>query len=133
MSTDQSIDVVAGIVRDSDRILITQRLADDAWGGYWEFPGGKVEEGESDVQALERELWEEIGVQTTTGELVWEMVHDYTSHRVRVRFYYSQIREGSPICRDVQALRWITRNEMVNFHFLPSNEPLLKKLIDEKI
>ncbi len=117
--------VVAGIIVQSGQMLITQRLHDDAWGDYWEFPGGKVEEGESDSQALQRELWEELGIKTQTGNLAWELTHNYPTHRVFVRFYYATIVTGAPHCLEVQAFRWVDRGQLSDFRFLPSNKTLL--------
>ena len=65
--THPPIDVVAGVIRRKELLLITQRMADDTLGGYWEFPGGKVDPGEELKAALHRELLEEIGVETEIG------------------------------------------------------------------
>ncbi len=83
--THPPIDVVAGVIRrDDGRLLITQRLADDTLGGYWEFPGGKVDPGEELRAALVRELAEELGVHAEVGAELQRIVHAYPDRDVRL-------------------------------------------------
>src|ERR1700729_3548186 len=93
--THPPIDVVAGVIRrDDGRLLITQRLADDTLGGYWEFPGGKVDPGEELGAALARELREEIGVEAEIGAEIHHIVHAYPDRDVRLYFYDVRILSG---------------------------------------
>ena len=101
--THPPIDVVAGVIRRDGRLLITQRLPDDTLGGYWEFPGGKVERGEELSAALQRELQEEIGVETEIGAEMQRIVHAYPDRDVRLYFFEAPIVSGEP-----QASKWPT-------------------------
>jgi 8-oxo-dGTP diphosphatase len=99
--------VAAGILLDSEnRYLLGQRPEGKPYAGYWEVPGGKVEQGETIFQALQRELHEELGIEITSSEELTVLEHDYP--HAYVRLYVSIIREwsGVPIGREGQALTW---------------------------
>lgn len=99
--------VAAGILLDSEnRYLLGQRPEGKPYAGYWEVPGGKVEKGETVFQALQRELFEELGIQITTSEELTVLEHDYP--HAYVRLYVSIIRQwsGTPVGREGQSLSW---------------------------
>jgi len=127
--THPPIDVVAGVIRGADgRVLITQRMADDTLGGYWEFPGGKVDEGEELKAALLRELREEIGVETEIGAQIHSIVHAYPDRDVRLFFFDVRILSGEPQKLEVADLRWVTLDELMNYQFPEADLPLLNQL-----
>ena len=127
--THPPIDVVAGVIRRADgRILITQRLADDTLGGYWEFPGGKVNPGEEPPAALARELREEIGVETEIGAQIHHIVHAYPDRDVRLYFFDARILSGEPQKLEVADLRWVTLDELMDYQFPEADLPLLEQL-----
>ncbi len=127
--THPPIDVVAGVIRrDDGQLLITQRLADDTLGGYWEFPGGKVDPGEELKAALHRELREEIGVETEIGAEIHHIVHAYPDRDVRLYFYDVRILSGEPQKLEVADLRWVTTDELMNYQFPDADRPLLNQL-----
>jgi len=127
--THPPIDVVAGVVRREDgRLLITQRLAEDTLGGYWEFPGGKVDAGEELKAALYRELVEELGVQTEVGAEIHRIVHAYPDRDVRLYFFEVRIVSGEPQKLEVADLRWVTLDELQNYQFPEADVPLLEQL-----
>ena len=127
--THPPIDVVAGVVRrDDGRILITQRMADDTLGGYWEFPGGKVEPGEELRAALKRELLEEVGLETEIGEEIHQITHPYPDRDVRLYFYAVRILSGEPQKLEVADLRWVTTDDLMDFQFPEAYLPLLNQL-----
>lgn len=88
------IDVVAGIIRKGSHVLIARRAAHKSMPGKWEFPGGKVEEGETPECALERELLEEFGIQTKTGEHFHTSAYSYPSFDIRLIGFYSEYLGG---------------------------------------
>jgi len=127
--THPPIDVVAGVVRrDDGRILITQRLPNDTLGGYWEFPGGKVEVGEELGAALVRELREEVGIETAIGAEIHRLVHAYPDRDVRLYFFEARIISGEPQRLEVADLLWVTADELMNYQFPAADLPLLNQL-----
>ncbi len=127
--THPPIDVVAGVIRRGDGLyLITQRLADDTLGGYWEFPGGKVEPGEDLREALRRELREELGVETEIGAELQRVVHAYPDRDVRLYFYEARIIAGEPAKLEVADLVWIEPGRFDDYQFPEADVPLLNRL-----
>ena len=127
--THPPIDVVAGVIRrDDGRVLITQRLADDTLGGYWEFPGGKVDPGEELKAALHRELMEELGIETEIGAEIHHIVHAYPDRDVRLYFFDARILSGEPQKLEVADLRWVTLTELMDYQFPEADLPLLRQL-----
>ena len=121
--------VVAGlIVGDGGRILITQRRADQALGGKWEFPGGKVEPGEAPVDALVRELREEIGVTAGVGR-IWEVLfHAYPDFDLVMLVYLCRIIDGSASAVEVADLAWVAADDLPAWDILPADRPLVDRL-----
>jgi 8-oxo-dGTP diphosphatase len=131
--THPPIDVVAGVIRREDgRLLITQRLADDTLGGYWEFPGGKVDPGEELRAALARELREELGVEAHIGAEVHRIAHAYPDRDVRLYFFDVRIVSGEPQKLEVADLRWVTLDELMDYQFPEADRPLLLQLRSER-
>lgn len=127
--THPPIDVVAGVIRRHDgRLLITQRLPDDTLGGYWEFPGGKVDPGEELKAALLRELREELGVETEIGAEIHRIVHAYPDRDVRLYFFDATILSGEPQKLEVADLSWVTLDELMDYQFPEADLPLLHQL-----
>ena len=122
------IDVVAGVIRRDGLFLITQRLPDDTLGGYWEFPGGKVEPGEELTDALRRELREELGVEVEIGAQIHHFVHAYPDRDVRLYFYEGRILSGEPRKLEVADLTWVTPAQFADYQFPEADRPLLDQL-----
>lgn len=116
--------VGAAIVRDA-RVLAARRTAPPALAGGWEFPGGKVEPGESEVDALVRECREELGVQIEVGALLGEL----TPPGIVLRVYRARLARGEPRpLQDHDALRWLAADEVADVAWLPADLPLLPAL-----
>ena len=127
--THPPIDVVAAVVRrDDGRLLISQRNADDMLGGYWEFPGGKVDPGEDLKTAVRRELLEELGIETEIGAEIHRIVHPYPDRDVRLVFFDARIVSGEPQKLEVADFRWVTLDEIMDYQFPEADLPLLKQL-----
>ncbi len=127
--THPPIDVVAGVIRrDDGRLLITQRLADDTLGGYWEFPGGKVDAGEELKTALQRELREELGLETEIGAEIHRIVHPYPDRDVRLYFFDVRIVSGEPQKLEVADFLWVALDDLMNYQFPEADLPLLNQL-----
>ena len=126
--------VVAGLIIGADhRILITQRRADQALGLQWEFPGGKVEPGEAPVDALIRELREEIGVTVTVGR-IWDVLfHAYPAFDLVMLVYACRIVEGEPRAVEVADLAWAAPGDLGRWDILPADRPLVDRLARETL
>lgn len=122
--------VAAAIVIERGRVLLTQRKSGTHLEGLWEFPGGKVEEGEDPKDALARELREEIGIDVDVGEIVNATFHRYESKSVLLLFYEATRRANSPEPRaiDVQAFEWGDASALDASRFPPADVAVLKKV-----
>jgi 8-oxo-dGTP diphosphatase len=125
--------VVAGLCVDGERVLITQRRADQPLPLQWEFPGGKIEPGEAPEVALARELREEIGVEVEIGR-VWDVLfHAYPAYDVLMLVYRCRIVDGPARAIEVADLAWCTTSALGAYDILPADAPLIRRLVDEGI
>lgn len=122
------IEVSAGLVFRSGKLLITQRHAKAHLGGLWEFPGGKREPGETFEQCLVRELREELGVEVVVGELFETVTHAYPERTVLLKFFCCQLPQGEPQAIDCAAVKWVTHDELAAHEFPAADAGLLQKL-----
>jgi mutator protein MutT len=128
---DKVIDVAAGLVFRNGRLLITQRRPHDHLGGLWEFPGGKVEPGETFQHCLVRELREELGVEVLVGELIEEITHAYPGKTVRLQFFRCDLISGEARPIHCHELSWIKREELARYEFPAADAHLLKRIGDD--
>ena len=123
--------VVAGLIAQDQRVLITQRRADQALPLQWEFPGGKVELGEAPGPALARELAEEIGVRVEVGR-IWDVLfHAYPTFDLVMLVYACRIVDGEPRAVEVADLAWVAPAELPRWDILPADRPLVERLVSE--
>lgn len=120
------IHVAAAVILDSrGHILLAQRPADKHQGGLWEFPGGKVEPGEPVVEALHRELDEELGIQLIHAEPLIRIPHHYADKSVLLDVYTVNAFEGEPWGREGQPVRWVAPVELATYEFPAANKPIV--------
>lgn len=123
--------VVAGLMARDGEVLITQRRADQALPLQWEFPGGKVEPGESPAAALARELDEEIGVTVEVGR-IWDVLfHAYPTFDLVMLVYACRIVSGEPRAVEVADVKWVRTAELPSWDILPADRPLVDRLVSE--
>lgn len=123
--------VAAALVFRAGRLLIAQRPLDKHLGGLWEFPGGKLEDGESYPDCLARELREELGIEVDVGRMIAAVEHCYPEKLVRIQFYRCTLRSGEPQPLECADLEWVTEGDLEQFVFPPADAGLLKQLRDD--
>ena len=125
---EQMTEVVAALIWDGDRFLACQRPANKARGLLWEFVGGKVEPGETGIQALIRECREELDVTVRVGDIFMEVTHEYPDLTIHLTLYNAVIAEGDPKKLEHNDLRWITPAQIDEYAFCPADEVILERL-----
>lgn len=125
------IQVTAAIIFDEQRVLITQRARHDTMGGKWEFPGGKVEPGETLEACLQRELHEELGIHAEIHELYAVNRHAYPDITIELCAYRATIRSGQITLHTHHAFCWAPLHELGNFDFSDADKPIVRKLQTE--
>ncbi len=114
---------------DPSKYLVQQRLPNKTRPNLWEFPGGKVEPGETDEQALARECEEELAVTLKVGRRRWGKVHPYPDFTVVLELYEGEIVSGEPKALSSQAVRFCSPAEMQALDFCPADVPLIAALV----
>ncbi|MEZ9566520.1 8-oxo-dGTP diphosphatase MutT [Vibrio artabrorum] len=125
--------IVAGIIFNSDKsqVFITKRPDDKHKGGFWEFPGGKVEVGETIEQAMTRELDEEIGIKVTEQSLFEHLEFDYTDKSLKFDFILVTDFEEQPYGKEGQQGEWVSLKSLNQYTFPEANVPILERVIKE--
>ena len=125
----QRLEVAAAVIlREDGRFLLAQRPPGKAYAGYWEFPGGKIEAGESAEEALRRELREELGIEAVTLFPWVTRDYDYAHAAVRLRFFRVVSWHGEPHGRESQQFAWQSTRSLTVTPLLPANGPILRAL-----
>ena len=122
------IEVVAAMIRDGERIFICRRPLDKAQGGKWEFPGGKIEPGESGETALMRECREELGVTLAVGEALADVIQEYPGRTVHLTLYAARIVDGTPQRLEHSEMRWIAPEQLDEFDWCAADARLIEQL-----
>ena len=120
--------VVAALTIEQGKLLVTQRKKDSSYGLLWEFPGGKVEEGEDPREALRRELREELDVEVEVGGLFDAVFHFYPAYPILLLIYRCRVEKGSLKPIGCHALRWVTPGELGKLAMPPADDPVRKRL-----
>ena len=127
----KTIRVVAALVEREGRYLITQRRENAVLPLLWDFPGGRVEPGESDGGALAREVQERLGVSVEVGQLISFVSHPYDRYAVDLYLYECNLESDELHCRAVNDYAWVTSEEMERYSFTPVDEASMSKLLGE--
>lgn len=120
--------VCAAVIVRKGKVLITLRPRGKRLGGFWEFPGGKVDSGETPEQALVREIEEELDITISVGEKFETVYHDYDWGRVMILAYLCRWDSGEIRHLEVADHRWVTPQQFSEYNILPADQPILAKL-----
>jgi len=124
----RNIEVVAAIIHDnSNRIFATQRGSGD-WKDWWEFPGGKIENGETPEDALKREIREELDTEISVGKHVATVEWDYPKFHLTMHCYWCEVVEGELSLLEHEAARWLSFEQLYSVKWLPADEVVIDKL-----
>lgn len=116
----KTVNVVAAIIQNGDRIFATQR----GYGEFkdsWEFPGGKIEPGETPQQALKREIEEELDTEITVGDLLTVVEYDYPTFHLSMQCFLCTVESGNLTLKEHEAARWLTREQLDSVAWLPAD------------
>ena len=131
------IRVVASVIKAANEqgepmIFATQRGYGDLKGG-WEFPGGKIEEGETPKEALKREIMEELDTEIKVGKLIDTIEYDFPTFHLSMDCFWCEIVKGELVLKEHEAARWLTREQLGEVEWLPADVTLIEKVGDEMI
>ena len=127
----RSIEVVAGVITDGGgRVLATQRGYGAKKDG-WEFPGGKMETGETPQEALHRELGEELAVEVAVGDYICTVEWDYTEFHLTMHCYWCRVERGELALLEHEAARWLSKEELDSVDWLPADKEVVDRLLSQ--
>ncbi len=130
----KTIEVVGAIIVDNGKILCAQRGPEKSLANYWEFPGGKIEAGETPVAALKRELTEELLITVTVDEEMFESTkHEYDFGIVHLTTFICHLEEGEPQLTEHVAIKWLPAEELDTLEWAPADVPAVDKLKISKL
>lgn len=123
----KTIHVAAAVIRQENKIFATARGYGD-WKGWWEFPGGKLEAGETAEQALVREIREELDTEILVGELIDTVEYDYPAFHLSMDCFWCTVVRGELELKEAQEARWLTKDTLDSVRWLPADITLIEKI-----
>lgn len=116
--------VVAAVIRDDDRIFATARGYGE-YKGWWEFPGGKIEAGETPEEALVREIHEELDTEIRVGELIDTIEYDYLTFHLSMDCFWAEVVAGRLVLKEAEDARWLTKETLESVQWLPADQTII--------
>ncbi len=121
-------DVTAAIITHNNKVLLTRRAPGEKHAGWWEFPGGKVEAGESPESCLRRELREELEIETSIGDKLTESIYSYETGSIRLLAYRATILSGALLLHVHDEYQWVSVAQLTQYSLLPADIPIAEFL-----
>lgn len=123
-----ALEVVGAVIVKDNKILAAQRPKNKSLGGMWEFPGGKIEEGESPEDALYREIIEEMDCEIKVGEFIVRDLYSYDFGDIALSTFYCELKSKDPVAKEHSELRWLTIKELDSVEWAPADHATLEIL-----
>lgn len=123
----KNIKVVAAVIKNGNKIYATQRGYGEFKGG-WEFPGGKIEQGETSQEALVREIEEELETKIKVNNLIDTIEYDYPTFHLSMECFWCEIIKGNLVLLEAEAAKWLTKEELYSVDWLPADLLLIPKI-----
>ena len=123
----KTVSVVAAVIKEKDRIFATARGYGE-YKGWWEFPGGKIEQGETPQQALIREIKEELDTEIRVGELIDTIEYDYPIFHLSMDCFWAEVVAGNLVLKEAAAAKWLTKETLDSVEWLPADITLIEKI-----
>ena len=127
MPERKTISVVAAVIKNNNRVFATARGYGD-YKGWWEFPGGKIEDGETPQQALVREIREELTAEIDVGDLIQTIEYDYPDFHLSMDCFWAKVRSGHLELKEAEDARWLTVDQRDEVKWLPADMILIEKV-----
>ena len=126
----KTIRVAAAVIREKEKIFATARGYGELKGG-WEFPGGKIEAGETPQEALKREIMEELETEISVGELIDTIEYDYPTFHLSMDCFWCEIISGKLVLKEAEAARWLEKADLYSVEWLPADVTLIEKIREQ--
>ena len=123
----KTVRVVAAVIRDGDRIFATARGYGE-YKGWWEFPGGKIEAGETPEEALVREIREELDTEIRVGALIDTIEYDYPMFHLSMDCFWAEVVAGRLVLKEAEDARWLTKETLESVQWLPADASLIEHI-----
>lgn len=123
----KTVRVVAAVIRDGDRIFATARGYGE-YKGWWEFPGGKIEAGETPEEALVREIREELDTEIRVGKLIDTIEYDYPTFHLSMDCFWAEVVAGQLVLKEAEDARWLTKETLESVQWLPADASLIEHI-----
>lgn len=122
--------VIVAIIRKDNKFLLAHRAKKDCFYNKWEFPGGKMESGETEQECLKRELFEELHIEADIGEYFCSNVFEYKGQPMEIRAYFVDSFSGEFILHEHYEIRWVEKHDLLSYDVPDPDKPIIKKLLE---